>query len=215
MDKGAKTAIGACVEAAMQNVLDNYRPNVLAFDTETTGLRGAVIQAAIVEVTPRGEERECFCGIIPQPDNYKLEPGAVAVHKITQERINREGVAAVPFLREVVRRIKRARSENLPVVAHNSSFDIARMNETLQAHGMCERLHKEDIFCTMQNAKRLCGLKDARGLPKCPKNNELYSILTGDTDLTRFGDLHDAATDARVTALSYAAGRRRGWWCHT
>lgn len=208
----AHSVITTCVRRIIENVLDRYRPPVVAFDTETTGLRGAVIQAAIVEMSARGEETDVFCAIVPPPSGYRLEPGAVAVHKITQQRIDAEGQSAVPFLRDVVTRLKRARLEGKRIVAHNGAFDVARLNETLFAHGMPERLDLDDVFCTMRHAKRHCGLLDRRGAPRFPKNAELYELLYTTPAISRMGELHDATVDARITAMSFLEGRRRRWW---
>lgn len=208
--------VATCVQKAVQAVLDNYRPSVVAFDTETTGLRGAVIQAALVEVDAHGTERSVFSGIVPPPDGYRLEPAAVAVHRITQRRIDAEGQPAVPFFRTLVTALKRARDDGKRVVAHNASFDVARLNETLVAHGMHdEQVGTDLVFCTMHGSKRHCGLTNRRGAMRCPKNAELYELLTGEDvveAVTGGAALHDAATDARITARSYLEGRRRGWW---
>ena len=201
-----------CVANAVQAVLDAYRPGVVAWDTETTGLRGAVIQAAVVELDARGNEQSVLTGIVRPPRGYALERGAVAVHGITPGRIDAEGQEDVPaFLRPLVGRLKRARASGTRVVAHNAAFDVGRMNETLRAWEMPERLEAEDVFCTMRGAKRHCGLVGRTGAPRCPKNAELYALLTGHPEPAD-ETLHDAAADARLTAQSYLAGRRKGWW---
>lgn len=203
-------AVRRCAERAIQSVLDDYRPAVVAFDTETTGLRGAVVQAALVELDAHGVERDVFVGIVAPPPGYRMEAGAVRVHGITPERIAHEGVAAGPFFAELTHRLKRARDEGKRIVAHNAAFDEARLNETLAAHGV-DGGPVGGVFCTMRSAKRHCGLVDRRGAPRCPKNAELYALLHG-RDAAELGGLHDAAVDARVTAHAFLEGRRRGWW---
>ena len=90
---------------------------------------------------------------------------------------------------------------------------MARLNATLDAHGAADdRLDADDVFCTMRHAKRHCGLRDRRGAPRCPKNAELYALLTDGADAAALGALHDAAVDARITAHAFLEGRRRGWW---
>ena len=59
-------AVRRLVERCLQAVLDDYRPAVVAFDTETTGLRGVVIQAALVELDAHGREVEVFEGMVRQ-----------------------------------------------------------------------------------------------------------------------------------------------------
>lgn len=203
------SSVRACVVRAIQSVLDQYRPSVVAFDTETTGLRGAVVQAALVELDAHGRTQSTFSGIVAPPSGYVMEAGAVAVHGITPARIDAEAESPTVFFSELMTRFKRARDEGKRLVAHNSAFDVSRLNETLSAHGFKDRLG--DVFCTMRGAKRHCGMVDRRGAPKCPKNDELYRHLYG-ADASTIGTLHDATTDATVTALNFLEGRRRGWW---
>ena len=201
-----------CAERAIQGVLDRYRPNVVAWDTETTGLRGAVIQAAAVELTAKGDLVNTMNGIIAPPPNVPLERGAVAVHGIDRKRIKHEAVEAVPFLRGLVEYLQESSKSGKRVVAHNSSFDVGRLNDTLVWHSMPQRLDGDDCFCTMRAAKRHCGLQTRTGQPKNPKNEELFRILTGKEASEEFGELHDATADALVTATSFNEGRRRRWW---
>ena len=200
-----------CVRRALQWVLDEVRPAVVALDTETTGLRGAVVQAALVELDAHGRPGEAFCGLVHPPPGYRMERGAVAVHGITAARLDAEAQPSGPFFAELTQRLKRARDEGKRIVAHNAAFDVGRIEETLAAHGVAERLDV-DVFCTMRSAKRHCGLVDRRGAPRCPKNAELYSTLFEGADAAELGSLHDAATDATITAHCFLQGRRRGWW---
>lgn len=204
-------AVERCAWTAVQNVLDEHRCNVVAFDTETTGLNGAVIQAAAVEISAGGVVVNTMSAIVPPPPNVRLEDAAVAVHGITHKRIQEESVPAAPFLIELVNYLNRSHVEGKMVVAHNSSFDETRLHKTLEWHGVTERLIFKP-FCTMRNSKDHCMLMTARGKPKMPKNEELYRQLTGREASVDFGGLHDAVIDANVTAVSYVQGRRQGWW---
>lgn len=210
----SSVAVKHCAWRAVQGVLDDHRPGCMAFDTETTSLRGSVIQAALVELNAHGEEECVMSGIIPPPRGEELDPRAVEVHGITSECILTEGQPAVPFLRGIVSRIQRACAEGRIVVAHNAAFDLARFNATLLAHGIDDEfLLPDQIFCTMQKSKRHCILTNVNGNPRCPKNAELFSLLHGVSPGERFeGSLHDATVDARITGHSFLEGRRRGWW---
>lgn len=198
-------AVVGCAAAAVQAVRDRHW-RVLAIDTETSGLTGVVIQIGGAVLDGDGNESEVFSELLLPPPGFDLvlHPRAVAVHGITRERLLAEGVPARPALARFVARLAGVR-----VVAHNAAFDVARLNHTLAAYGMAERVDAAAVFCTMQAAKRHCGLVGAGGRPRCPKNAELYALLGGADDC---GALHDAANDARITARSFVLGRRRGWW---
>lgn len=203
--------VHSCVAHAVQGVLDRYRPNVVCIDTETTGLRGAVIQAAAIEVTPNGSVANCLNGLIHPPNGVTLEPGAVRVHGITQTTIDSDAEPAMPFLDRLLDYLEHAHAEHKPIVAHNSSFDVARINDTMKWHGSKRRC-EVPVFCTMRKSKRRCGLTTARGTPKNPSNAELYLYLTGRDASKDVEALHDARADAMITARSFLEGRRRGWW---
>lgn len=205
------SAVRACVERAVQGVLDLHRPNVVCLDTETTGLRGAVIQAAAIEMASNGAIVRDVTGLVLPPEGVRLEPGAVRVHGITRAMLDAEAEPALPFLDRFLDFLATAHAEGKPVVAHNSAFDVSRLNDTLRWHGS-KRQCDVPVMCTMRASKRHCGLTTARGAPKNPSNAELYHHLTGRVASEDVAALHDARADATITARSYVEGRRRGWW---
>jgi hypothetical protein len=99
------------------------------------------------------------------------------------------------------------------VCAHNKSFDVRLLKQTALRHGIGDwDLEARDVLCTMQLAKPYTGFVSAKtGRPKAPSNVELYKFLH-DGETPDFGALHDASTDIKVTAASFAAGCARGWW---
>ena len=180
----------------------------VAIDTETTSFRGSVIQAALVEISFDGTEMDAFCHVVSPPIGESLNARAVAVHGITADRIAREAVPARAFFEEFARKLRAAREAGKVVVAHNAAFDVARLNETFAAHGLLDRIDVQDVFCTMVATKK----HDGKGA-KMTKNGLLYSRLHGGRcPYECMGRLHDAAVDARITAINYLAGRRIGWW---
>lgn len=208
-------AVRTCVKRAIDSVLDGYRPNVLSLDTETTGCGpgDVAVQVALVELNPHREVVHTLNGYLHPPDGVEMKPGAQAVHNISMEYLREHGEPDVTsFLNKVVDRIAEARADGRVVVAHNSSFDVAMLNRTLQAHGLNRRLKDGEVECTMQKSKRICNLKNKLGRPKPPKNEELFRFLHGRDPSEVEGPLHDACTDATITALSYLEGRTRGWW---
>ena len=207
----SSAAVHRCAARAVQGVLDRYRPNVVCFDTETTGLRGAVIQAAAIEMASDGTIVDDVAGIVPPPEGVSLEPGAVRVHGISQATIDAEGQPPLPFLHGFLDFLERAHAAGKPVVAHNSAFDVARLDETMRWHGSKRRC-EVPVVCTMRASKRHSGLVTARVAPKNPSNAELYHSLTGRVASEDVEALHDARADATITARSYVEGRRQGWW---
>lgn len=224
-----------CVRSAIQSILDtSYRTPVLAIDTETTGLRGAVVQIALVYISADGSRESVFTGLAHPPAGFKMEAAAERVHGISSARLKQEAVDdAHEFFHEVFLRIQDARHQGLRVVAHNATFDIARLNDTFKGHGLPHRIGADEVFCTMRAGRQRCNLRTVKGAPRCPKNSELYEILVSDAlgrgpegyalpqfaiDLATLtspdssSQLHDAAVDARITAHAWLEGRRKGWW---
>jgi len=69
----------------------------------------------------------------------------------------------------------------------------------------------DDVLCTMASSTERCGLESRiTGRAKPPTNVELYCKLFGVAPVGV--RLHDAADDVQVTAASYVAGLREGWW---
>ena len=206
-------AVRRCAALAVRDVLEAYAAPVVAFDTETTGLRGVVVQAAWVKLDGCGREVDSCCVLLGPPPGHRVEPGALAVHGLSDELLAREGVSADALV-AFVRRLRAEAAIGARLVAHNKAFDVARLAETLRAHGLEDErpLAEEEVLCTMRTARERCGLRNAAGRPRYPKNAELYEILAGEPVEERFGRLHDALADARVTAHAYVHGRRVGWW---
>ena len=62
----------------------------------------------------------------------------------------------------------------------------------------------------MQQLKNSAGIVSKKtGKVKAPGNAELYKLLHGNQP--NFGNLHDAATDIRVTAAVFVKARSFGW----
>jgi DNA polymerase III, epsilon subunit and related 3''-5'' exonucleases len=106
-----------------QDMLDN--PHRYAFfDTETTGLKGVIINAAFTD--PLG--KILFNGFI-RP-NCPIEASAQAVHGITEAM-----VADAPTFNDVWPSIYEAIQGRI-LVAWNVAFDAARLKDTARRHGI-------------------------------------------------------------------------------
>jgi len=185
------------------------------FDTESTGLSGedVVLQFAMGLFDDNGRMIQLYDRIWKIPANVKISRRAYEVHKIDYRRVRRDGMDAPPQLRIVLKTMRRLKERGVPIAAHNKGFDIRLLRQTAIRHGVDEwNLVAGDVVCTMQGAKPHTNLVSAKtGRPKAPSNLELYQFLH-DGKAPAFGALHDAATDIKVTAASFAAGRKRGWW---
>lgn len=184
-------------------------------DTETTGLsaQDVVLQTALGLFDSTGKLLLLYDRLWNLPPGVKISKRAYHVHKIGYKKLNALGMDAPHQLRIVHGMLKRLRERGVPIVAHNSAFDVRLLQQTATKHGVDEwDLTREQTLCTMQRAKPHAGLTSAKtGRPKAPSNSELYRLLH-DNKTPNFGALHDASTDIKVTAACFAAGRVRGWW---
>lgn len=184
-------------------------------DTETSGLSGqdVVLQFAMGLFNDAGKLMLLYDRIWKIPANVKISKRAYDVHKIDYKRIRKEGMDTAPQLRIVLGMLRRLKERGIPVCAHNKSFDVRMLRQTALRQGVNDwDVEAQDVLCTMQLAKPRTGLTSAKtGRPKAPSNAELYRFLH-DGKAPEFGALHDASTDIKVTAASFAAGRARGWW---
>ena len=172
-------------------------------DTETGSLKGPVIQIGIVLSNKNGETLASYsCLWKYKYSRYQKKMGglgewcerAQAVHGLTKELIDDNGVTpsfGVRALKEILNAVK---ERKIAVVAHNANFDARMINSTSNALQMGNIISDENMFCTLKWSKQKYGTRKT--------NEELYLELHGvPHDLT---NLHDAITDATITASSYA-----------
>ena len=204
-------------EEAHMDALEDYgrahsllvQAGSLVFDTETCGLRKSVIELAWVLSDERGEELCSHSELWHPPPDESIDPGAFAVHGISESKLLREGTCAVPGLKQFVRLFGAAVKAGVKIVCHNAAFDVARMNHTLRKHDLNDTLLLKDTFCTMQRTKRRCNLYQANGRLKNPRNDELFEKLYGRKPT---GQLHRALDDCRVTLASYTRALELEWF---
>lgn len=94
-------------------------------DTETTGLSGPAIEVALVD-----ESNVCWFSYIKT--GVAIEPGAQAVHGITQQTIDQCGITEAEAGRKLATYIH-AGDE---LVAHNAAFDRPRFERLFEAAGL-------------------------------------------------------------------------------
>jgi len=190
------------------NTSNLHAPNVLVFDTETASLSGSVIQLGYLISDCCGNIIESYCEYL-KLDDEEIDPGSERIHKISKHTLEKKGKEAGIEIDRFIRICTHAVMNNCRVIAHNSRFDVSRINFTAEKYGIQKHLDVRDTFCTMKNATPRCGLLKVDGKTKQPTNAELYRILMKKDPPE---NLHDALEDCKVTLKSYVEGCVQGWW---
>lgn len=194
---------------------------VLFFDTETNGLpkdRRAIPQQvdswprilqlawALVDIQENGTMDVCDArSVMINPGDISWNAESAAIHGITQERIQSEGIPSPQALEQFKHIAKQAHV----LIAHNMAFD----KPILRAEYF--RLNPSESFdwwtsyeyCTMESTKHLCKLPFANGRHgkpsdpyKLPKLVELHTYLFGSPGEYMF---HDALNDVQCTIACF------------
>ena len=204
---------------------------VLVFDTETASLRGEILQLAWNVYDGTGTVLlQSFDKLLQLParPRVQISPKAMAIHKITPEKLRRNGLppsCVLPTLRSFGELCKRILGEGGRVVAHNARFDCKALGVTWRLHGGDQATAEyvlptvDEATCTMMCAFKKVPVYKKDGLSyKWPSNSECFEHffhkkVTDDERLLGkgTGELHDAMFDISVTALNFFEMRRRQW----
>lgn len=179
------------------------------FDFETTGVdphRDRVVTAAIIEVGGGQPTRTSEWLINP---GITIPDGATAVHGITTEHAETNGVDAAGAIHEIAEHLLRLSGAGVPIVGHNVSFDLTML------HAECVR---HDLPCADQVA-RIAPVIDTMVLdkwvdpyrPKQPTNRRKDPAKCGSRkliDTARVWGITLTEAEAHgATADALAAGR--------
>ena len=188
-------------------------PAYLVFDVETDGGAGKQLAIQLGYVVYDANHAELFSRerLLRLPKGRRISWHATKVHKITDNKLHLRGVDPAPELEGFFSWVDRVGQAGGRVIAHNAAFDAAVVTNTAASCGVSRTLSGGECFCTMRRATLLAGLRNKNGAPKWPRNAELYAVLHDGSQPT-WAALHSARDDARVTARSYLAGKRKGWW---
>lgn len=116
--------------------LPDWANIVAVFDTETTGIAPEttrIVTAHISVLSPEGLSQEprdwlINCGIdIPEQ--------ATAVHGITTERMQAEGMDAADGIYQITSRLAELFEAGIPVVAYNASYDFTILDRESKRYG--------------------------------------------------------------------------------
>ena len=178
----------------------------LFFDTETTGLPRdwqapledldnwpRLVQLAWLLFDENGREAETSSRII-RPEGFVIPAAAAAVHGITNERAQAEGVALNPVLEEFIEAIDQSKM----IIAHNMSFDEMIIGAELKRKNYGHKLFERPRICTMLSATDYCRIDNGHGY-KWPKLVELHYRLFG----KGFDGAHDALADVKACARCF------------
>ena len=139
----------------------------------------------------------------------KINPRASSIHKITEDTIHKHGKDTCTELTVVRDIMMDCKKQNIPIVAHNASFDSRLLIQTADAFQIYWPLERADFFCTQVAARPFVKALDKNGRIKAPSNIELFMFFS---NTKPEGDLHDALVDCKVTSYGYCKGKQAGWW---
>lgn len=202
-------------EQQMQEMLQD---SILFFDTETTGKPfnykapvtdlynwPRLVQLAWIMADKDGNVLKKKSVII-KPDGFSIPAESVAVHGITTERAQREGLPLNDVLEEFATDLSLAEH----IVGHNIDFDQHIVGAELCRLGMdFNVLMDKPCTCTMKTTTKFCAIPNPNtyfGGYKWPSLQELYQKLFGHS----FDDAHDALADITATKECYFELKRRG-----
>ncbi|MFA5109094.1 MAG: 3'-5' exonuclease [Patescibacteria group bacterium] len=186
----------------------------LFFDTETTGLPRnyqaplddflnwpRIVQIAWSLYDAAGNHWESQNYII-RPDGFVIPPEVTKIHRISQERALKEGVALRSALEHFLRDVSAASF----LVAHNIDFDEKIVGAELCREKLANPVAAANKICTMKTSVAFCKIPSSRGGYKWPNLTELYTCLFK----TDFPEAHDASFDVKACAECFFELKRRG-----
>jgi DNA polymerase III epsilon subunit-like protein len=190
---------------------------LLIFDTETTGLpesRDAsvlsthmwpyIVQLAyILYDTNTNSIIEYNDSLIKIHKNVYITPDSIAVHNITKDMCNKNGID----IKEALNKFNDVLFQADILIGHNLQFDknilLVEFLRNKIMHNFNSRNIPKQSFCTMENGISICNLtyktRNGNILPKYPKLLELFKHFFNETP----EGLHNAMTDVIVTLRCY------------
>lgn len=161
----------------MENQQEDSRPIAWVIgDTETTGLTGPACEIALREICPDTLETLGEVQSLIDPE-CPIEPGAMAIHKITDEM-----VANAPTLAEFISTPGfldgRFEGRQIVLIAHNASFDEKRLREIGDiTASICTLFHSRQLVPEADNHK-LQTLREHFGFPANEAHRAMADVAT-------------------------------------
>lgn len=186
----------------------------LFFDTETTGLPRdykapvsdsnnwpRLVQIAWAWFDADGNAWDSYSYVI-RPDGFTISEEVAKIHRVTQERAEREGVDLKQALDHFAEEVKKAEF----IIGHNIDFDDKIVGAEFYRLQMPNVLDLARKICTMKSSADVCKITNSYGRYKWPNLTELYSHLFN----TGFEEAHDALVDVRACAKCFFELKNRG-----
>lgn len=200
---------------------------LLFFDTETNGLpkdRRAIPQQVelwprilqlawcLVDIQDDGLVNVCDSrSLIVNPGDIEWNAESAAIHGITPDRVQSEGLSSAQALNQ----FKHVAQQAHVMIAHNITFDKSVLRAEYYRLSTSENFDWWPVYeyCTMESMKHLTKLPFPNGRGgrpgdpyKLPKLVELHTYLFGDPGTYVF---HDALNDVKCTLACFQEMLRR------
>ena len=175
----------------------------VCLDTETSGLfdytkpadadgQPRLAEIALLFLAPDFSVERTHHALI-KPDGWEMQPGAQAIHGLTQDRLLSEGQPVAASLSPYVTAVE----EGWTVVGYNVNFDLKVMRGELRRAGLPDMFEKTLSVCCMRPLTDVCKVPKAKGNGyKFPKLVEAYQHLFS----RGFDGAHGALEDATACA---------------
>lgn len=144
-------------------------------DTETTGLTGPACEIALREICPDTLDVIDELQSLIDPE-CPIEPGAQAIHGITDEM-----VACEPTLAEFIehRLGDRFAGRQVVLIAHNAQFDYKRLHTLFDiTSSICTLFHSRQLVGTEVENHRLPTLREHFGFPVNEAHRAMADVAT-------------------------------------
>jgi len=174
---------------------------LIGFDTETTGTsteRDRIVTAALVHRTADGTMTERTWLINPGVD---IPSAAAAVHGITTEQAQAEGVDPAQALTEIAADLVDGLGQGVPVLGFNAAYDLRILEADLQRHGL------PGLAAQLNGEVKpvIDPLVIDRAVDRYRKGKRTLSDLMGVYGVAQSDALHDAAVDVRASIAVFDA----------
>lgn len=182
---------------------------LLSYDTETTGIPNWKVPSdspeqphlvSLAAILVNAETREIVesMDVIVKPDGWEIPEETIAIHGITMEQAEKEGIPE----KEALEMFLKMRGDH-ERVAFNKTFDQRIVRIACKRYLDEEQIEKwavkDDHHCSMRMAKSVIGGKQ-------PKLVEAYKYFTGE----EMQNNHNAMADAEASMTVYWGAVDRG-----